>query len=240
MTTTDPDDLVDLKNRIETLRQQRGFLLPHHGAMAIAAPDLRDAYLYMYGALTQTDRHLTPFERETVWMAVLIAAKEGIGTHHVEMFLEEGGSHEKARYLTGLCAFALGSVAFQFMDEAWSSIFPELEGMDAYLAAFDALVDETMLPRDITHLALAALHATTGNAWGLAAHIKGVYASGGREDGLVEALSLIMWPVGVNHFLDACRVWVELMRKSEVPASPRYRLWADTPSQNGHDPANMR
>jgi alkylhydroperoxidase/carboxymuconolactone decarboxylase family protein YurZ len=223
-----------IKRRIEEIRLKRGYLLPHHGAMVIAAPDLRDAYLQMYAALTQTDRHLTPFEREVVWLAILIAAKEGIGTHHVELFFKEGGTQEQARYLTGLCAFGLGANAFQFMDEAWSGIFPSLAGPDAYLAAFDALIDDAILPRDVTHLALAALQATVGRKWGLSAHIRGVYANGGRENSLVEALSLIMWPVGVNHFLDACGVWVELMRQGAVTPSPDYQLWAETPNQGGH------
>ncbi len=240
MSNSSGETLEELKTRIEEIRQKRGFLLPHHGAMVVAAPDLRDAYLQMYAALTQTDRHLTPFEREVVWLAILIAAKEGIGTHHVELFFKEGGTQEQVRYLTGLVAFGMGSEAFQFMDDAWSGIFPSLEGSNAYLEAFDSMLDDKLLPRDVTHLALAAMHATKGRKWGLSAHIRGVYQNGKREDALVEALSLIMWPVGVNHFLDACGVWVDLMKKSEVSASSRYKVWAEVPDQGGHDQVPSR
>jgi alkylhydroperoxidase/carboxymuconolactone decarboxylase family protein YurZ len=239
MSNSSEETLEDLKTRIEEIRQKRGFLLPHHGAMVVAAPDLRDAYLQMYAALTQTDRHLTPFEREVVWLAILIAAKEGIGTHHVELFFKEGGTQEQARYLTGLVAFGMGSEAFQFMDDDWSGIFPSLAGSNAYLDAFNTMIDERLLPRDVTHLALAAMHATKGRKWGLSAHILGVYQHGKREDALVEALSLIMWPVGVNHFLDACGVWVRMMTNGEVSASSRYMAWADVPGQGGHDPVHI-
>lgn len=223
-----------LRERIETLRGKRGFLLPHHGAMAVAAPDLQDAYFGMYAALTQTDRHLTPFERETVWLAILIAAEEGIGTHHVELFFKAGGTQAQAEHLTRLCALAMGSEAFAFIDKHWTGPFPGLAGHEAYLAAFDGLLDDAKLPGALCHLAMAALQATLGRAWALEAHIKALYRSGGSEDALVEALSLIMWPVGVNHFLDACSVWSSMMASGAVTPSPRYRVWAETPDQDGH------
>ena len=205
--------------------------------MAIAAPDLQDAYFRMYAALTQTDRHLTPFEREVVWLAILVAAKEAIGTHHVELFFNAGGTQAQAEHLTRLCAFALGSEAFAFMDQNWQASFPGLATETSYLAAFAQLLDETVMPAALGHLAMAALHATRGMTWGLAAHIKALYAVGGSEDALVEALSLIMWPVGVNHFLDACAVWTNLMARGAVEPSARYRLWADIPRQGGHPAA---
>jgi alkylhydroperoxidase/carboxymuconolactone decarboxylase family protein YurZ len=230
----DEAELRELRERIEALRRKRGFLLPHHGAMALGAPDLQDAYFGMYAALTQTDRHLSALERETVWLAILIAAKEAIGTHHVELFFAAGGTQAQARQVTRLSAFAMGSQAYAFMDSHWSGPFPELAGNEAYGAAFEALLDEELLPAGLCHLAMAALHATLGRPWGLAAHIEAVYRRGVAEDALVEALSLIMWPVGVNHFLDACGVWTELMASGRVTPSPRYRIWAETPRQGGH------
>ncbi len=228
------DEGDDLRARIEALRKTRGFLLPHHGALATGAPDLLDAYFGMYRALTLTDRHLTPFEREVVWLAILIAAKEAIGTHHVELFFAAGGTQAQAALITKLSAMALGAEAYAFMGGHWGEHFPGLAENVAYLDAIDALMDDTVLPRDLCHLALAALQATLGRKWGLKAHIKAHYRLDGSEDALVEALSLIMWPVGVNHFLDACGVWTELMASGEVTPSERYRVWAETPRQGGH------
>jgi alkylhydroperoxidase/carboxymuconolactone decarboxylase family protein YurZ len=234
---TEQDVPEALHARIEALRKTRGFLLPHHGAMAIAAPDLQDAYFQMYKALTQTDRHLSAFEREAVWLAILIAAKEAIGTHHVELFFAAGGTPDQAALITRLSAMALGAEAFAFMDRHWTESFPGLAGTDSYLAAFETLVDETLLPRELSHLAMAALQATLGRPWGLAAHIKAIYRHGGSEDALAEAMSLIMWPVGVNHFLDACRVWTDMMADGSVTPSARYKVWAETPRQGGHPAA---
>ncbi|MFV0493102.1 MAG: hypothetical protein ACK5M4_14925 [Pseudorhodobacter sp.] len=240
MSGNDDAELAAVRARIDELHRARGYLLPHHGAMATAAPDLQAAYLQMYHALTLTERHLTRFEHETVWMAVLIAAKEAVGTHHVEHFLRAGGTEAQIRHITGLSALALGSRAFGFMDDAWSGIFPSMAGNDAYLEMVDQVIDETLVPRDVMHLALAALHATVRGEWGLAAHIRRIYELGRREDALVEALSVIMWPVGVNHFLDACGVWVDMMQKGTVDPSPRYKIWADIPRQSGHDARNLQ
>jgi alkylhydroperoxidase/carboxymuconolactone decarboxylase family protein YurZ len=230
----------EIRARIEKLRQGRGFLLPHHGAMATAAPDLQDGYFHMYQALTQTPRHLTGFERETVWLAILIAAKEGVGTHHLELFFEEGGSQGQAAHLTSLTSFAMGSEAFAFLDEAWSDLLPAMNGTHAYVTAFEAIVDDSQFSKELSHLAMAALHAAQGRHWGLEAHIKAIYASTCREDALVEALSLIMWPTGVNHFLDACGVWLSMMQNGKITPSERYRVWAETPAQTGHRGASKR
>jgi alkylhydroperoxidase/carboxymuconolactone decarboxylase family protein YurZ len=223
-----------LHARIEAFRGKRGFLLPHHGAMLVAAPDLHDAYTNMYATLTQTDRHLSPFERELVWLAILIAAKEAVGTHHVELFFKAGGTQGQAELLTRLCAFALGAEAFAFMDQHWSASFPGLAGEQAYLDAFELLIDDSVLPSGACHLAMAALQAALGRRWGLAAHIVAIYRHAVAEDALVEALSLIMWPVGVNRFVEACAVWTEVMSSGRVTPSERYQIWAATPRQSGH------
>lgn len=230
----DPDALAALAARIEAFRGERGFLLPHHPAMAIAAPDLHDAYFRMYRALTIELRHLDAFEREVVWLAILIAAEEAVGTHHVELFFRHGGTRAQATALTGLVAVALGAEAFRFMDEKWATHFPDLAGTAAYRRTFDDLAAKVPLPIGLCHLAAAAAQAVRRREWGIAAHVEAAYAHAVSEDALVEALSLIMWPAGVNAFLEACGVWKHLMDSGRVTPSPRYRVWAETPGQGGH------
>ncbi len=64
-----------LRDRLTQMAAERGFLLPHHGALAAAAPDLHAAYQTMYAALTLTDRHLSPFEREFAWLCILVVSR---------------------------------------------------------------------------------------------------------------------------------------------------------------------
>jgi alkylhydroperoxidase/carboxymuconolactone decarboxylase family protein YurZ len=222
-----------LRARIEAIRQDRGFLLPHHGAMAVAMPALQDAYFAMYRELTLSERHLEPFEKEFVWLCVLIACNEAIGTHHLDLFRRHGGTESQAVTATRLTAFAIGAEAFGFVQEHWSGWFPLLQDNGPYCAGVDALLADGAVSGDLAHLAMAAVQAALGREWGVAAHIEAAYSAGVSEDKLAEALSLVMWPAGVNRFLDACAVWHDLMKEGKVTPSERFRIWAETPRQSG-------
>ena len=51
--------------------------------MAAALPELQDAYPAMYQALTVGNRYLSLHDKECVWLGVLIACQEHVGTHHI-------------------------------------------------------------------------------------------------------------------------------------------------------------
>ena len=227
----------DLRARLEALRRSRGFLLPHHGAMAAALPDLHEAYFTMYRALTQTPRHLDDFEREFVWLAILIAVEEAIGTHHLDLFFKAGGTQRQAALAGRLVGYAAAAHSLHFMATRWRHHLPELDAEAEYRAGLDALCAGADVPRATIDLALAAVDAALRRESGLAAHIRAAYATGVPETKLAEALSLIIWPVGVNHFLDACAVWHDLMAAGAVTPSDLFRVWADTPRQGGFDDA---
>ena len=92
----DPPTPEAVHARLAEFRARRGYVLPHQGAMAAAKPDQQDAYGVMYKALTLTERHLDPFEKEFVWLAILTAAEEHVGTHHVDLFFRTGGTGPQA------------------------------------------------------------------------------------------------------------------------------------------------
>lgn len=219
-----------VRARLDALRAGRGYLLPHHGALAAAAPDLHAAYEQMYAALTRTQRHLDPFEKEFVWLALLVALKEAVGTHHLQMFRDAGGSEAQARAAFRLAGYAGAAEAFQFVGQHWQDWFPTTDPHAAYLDGATRLGDPS-IPDATCHLALLAVHAALGRQWGVAAHIRAAYAAGVAEEKLVEALSLIIWPAGVNRFVEACTTWFELMHAGAVTPSARFRAWAETPGQ---------
>ena len=219
----------ELRTRLDELRAARGYLLPHHGAMAAAAPDLHDAYLNMYAALTLTRRHLDPFERELIWLAILTAEHEAIGTHHLELFAREGGTLEQARTVFQLVGYAGAADAFGFVQEHWDAFYGGLDHFGAYLDGVQALRGPAVTAEQ-AQLALLAVQAARACPWGVAAHIREAYRLAIAEHKLVEALSLIIWPTGVNRFLEACAVWHELMAAGAVTPSASYQAWADTPA----------
>ncbi|MBM3522735.1 MAG: hypothetical protein FJX57_07240 [Alphaproteobacteria bacterium] len=227
----------ELRRKLEELRRTRGFLLPHHGAMAAAMPDLHEAYFTMYRALTLSRRHLDDFEKEFVWLAVLIAVEEAIGTHHLDLFLKAGGTRAQAAAIARLVGYAGAAYNLAFLEQHWSHMLPGLDARAEYRAGLDLLCARLGVERGLVDLALAAANAAAHRESGLRFHIEGAYAAGVPEPKLAEALSLIIWPIGVNHFLDACAVWHDLMATGAVTPSPAFKIWAETPRQGGFDDA---
>lgn len=217
-----------LRARLDTLRARRGFLLEHHGAMAAAMPDLHAAYLEMYAALTVTERHLPPLQKECVWLGILVTAREGVGTHHLELLRAAGGTTAMARAIVAMAGFAPALDALAFAEEHWSAFLPDLGAADSYLAGLDALRG-TALDAETAALVMLATQAARGSREGVAVHLRHGYGIGVSEDRMAEALSYLMWPCGVNAFLDACAVWHRLMADGAVEPSPRFRAWAETP-----------
>jgi alkylhydroperoxidase/carboxymuconolactone decarboxylase family protein YurZ len=226
----------EVRARLEGLRASRGYLLPHHGALAAAAPDLHDAYSAMYTALTLTERHLESFEKEFVWLVLLVALREAIGTHHLDLFRKAGGTDQQAQAAFRLAGYAAGAAAFSFVERHWQEWFPATDPLAAYRDGVHRLTGGSVNP-GLADLALAAMHAALGQGWGVAAHIRSAYEAGVAEDKLVEALALIIWPAGVNRFVEACTIWHGLMTSGGVVPSPRYRAWAEMPGQGAFDPA---
>jgi len=227
----DADEVV---RRLEEFRQRRGYLLPHQGAMAAALPDLQDEYGVIYKILTLDLHHLTAFEREFVWLSLLICAEEHVGTHHVKLFFEAGGTQAQADIAMRVAAWSKGGSAFSFIDQHWQPYFPECEAAQSYLRAFDALVDHHRhVDQALALLALSACHAAFGNKWPLEVALTACYASAVDEVKIAETLSLVLWPCGMNKFLDASGVWLELMRSGRVRPSAPFQAWADAAGQDG-------
>lgn len=227
----------ELRRRIEELRKTRGFLLPHHGAMAAALPDLHETYFAMYRALTLSRRHLDDFEKEFVWLCLLIATKEAIGTHHLDLFAKAGGTQNQFELAVRLTGHAEASGYFAFAAEHWARYFPDLDPQSSYMRGVARLLDGTAIPPGLADLALVAAQGAIGREAGVAAHIRSAYANEVPEEKIAEALSLMIWPAGVNRFLDSCAVWHELMARGDVSPSARFKVWAKTPRQGGFDDA---
>jgi alkylhydroperoxidase/carboxymuconolactone decarboxylase family protein YurZ len=224
-----------VRDRIEAFRARRGYVLPHQGAMAAALHDLQDAYGGFYRTLTLDPHHLSELEREFVWLALLAAAKEAIGTHHIELFFAKGGTDRMAEAAFRLVAWAQGVEAYEFLESHWQPYFPQPGARGAYVAGKKALLAEFGdLPAHLAHLALLAAFSSRDQHWGLEVELEDCYANAVPEPKIAEALSLVLWPCGMNRFLEASAVWLKLMRSGRVSASAPFQAWADTPDQNGY------
>ncbi|WP_417724270.1 hypothetical protein [Salipiger sp.] len=225
----------DLRKRLDTLRAARGFLLPHHGALAAGAPALHEAYLRMYRALTVDERALSPFARECVWLALLVVAEEGIGTHHIDLFLTHGGTEDQAEALIAMAGFCAGFDALAFAERSWSAQLSALDAGGAYLRALGAL-NADRIPEDLAELCMLCAQAARGASAAVTLHLGRAYARGIPEPQMVEALSYVIWPVGVNRFVEACESWHHLLQGGTVTPSAPFAVWADMPGMGAFDP----
>ncbi|MGG5809104.1 hypothetical protein [Falsiroseomonas sp. CW058] len=229
MTETPTPEQV--RARIEAIRAARGFVLPHHGAMAAALPELHDAYEAMYRALTLDRRHLTPFEREAVWLAILAACEEPVGTHHLAKFSAAGGTAAQAAAIFRLAAWAAGAARYAMIAEAWQAHVPAIPAAREYLDGAEALLRGAPIPLPLARLCLVGVQTAADQPFGLGAEIEAAYAAGVPEPCIAEAMSLAIWPRGVNRFVRATALWLALIRAGRVTPSAPFRAWAETEGQ---------
>lgn len=222
----------DLATRLEGLRTKRGYLLPHHGLMAVTAPDLLAAYDATYTALALDDRILSHHDREFVWLGILIATKEEIATHHIEKFLKAGGTNEEMRACLRLSAAVCGFRAYGFIDAHWRTYLP---GIDVKAEWADAVLraGEGAEPR-LIHMTACAMLVSNGAWEGYRWQLRQAYAAKVDERELAEAVSLTMFPASVPFFVTAAQVWMEMIRSGDLDASPAFRNWAMLSGQGGH------
>jgi alkylhydroperoxidase/carboxymuconolactone decarboxylase family protein YurZ len=222
----------DLAARLEALRAKRGYLLPHHGLMAVTAPRLLDTYDAAYTALALDDRVLSHHDREFVWLGILIASREEIATHHIEKFYKAGGTDAEVRVIMRLAASVCGFRAYGFVAEHWRVPLP---GIDAEADWADTFARAGKgAEHRLVHLTATAMQVANGEWVGLRWQLRAAYAAGTDETELAEAVSLTMFPASVPHFVTAARIWLEMIRAGELDASPPFRAWAAMSGQGGH------
>jgi alkylhydroperoxidase/carboxymuconolactone decarboxylase family protein YurZ len=233
MMSQTPPTVAEAERALAAVRAKRGFLLPHHGLLAITEPALLDAYDRMYTALTLTPRRLDEHRKEFIWLVILTVMREAIATHHIRKFREAGGSEAEIETAIALAGYAQSTPAFAFVEDSWKGHLPNFDRAAAYRARLGAVAGTT--PPGLVEMAMAAAQACRDERWALAEHIKGAYAAGVPEAELAEAISLMMFPGSVPNFVEACGVWQRLVRDGAVPASEVFRTWAAM-DQSGERP----
>lgn len=234
----DDDKQLDLKARLEAVKAKRGYLLPHHGLMAAASPGLLEAYDHAYTALALDHKVLSVHDREVVWLAVLIATDEAIASHHIPKFYADGGTHAEFEAIARLTSFAIGARSYAFLRDHWTAHLP---GFDAEAAYAEGLLKSAApLATRLTWLATAPVHAARADFALLEFAIKAAYRAGVPELELAEALSIMMFPGSVPRFVEAAKVWLDLIRDGKVRPTPAFQAWADLQGQGGHTETSRR
>ena len=228
----DFDPLAALSN----IYAERGYLLPHHGLMAISTPHLLERYDSLYSAIALEERHLSRHAHEFVWLGVLISCEESLGSHHIKRFLDAGGDAANLGLATAISAMARGSDGYLFVEDHWVPHLDTANPREQYLAAFAKLIGP--VPPALAHMTACAVHTCSGNWRALKWQIEAAYQVGVNELELAEALSLAMFPGSMPHYVRATEVWRQLIVEGAVPASDQFKQWAEISGQGGYDEAS--
>ena len=225
---------LTLAERLAGIRAKRGYLLPHHGLMAITSPGLLEAYDAAYTQIALADRVLNHHDREFVWLAILIATNEAIATHHVAKFRDAGGTEDEIEAVVAVAALTLGFDSYRFVGANWLAHLPGCDPHAFYLRALRKAAGDT--PMRLVHMAAAAVFVCKAGWDALSVQILAAYADAVPELDLAEALSLTMFPGSVPHFVGAARVWRELIVSGRIARpSPAFLEWAQMSGQGGFD-----
>ena len=225
----------EVVKKLSKLREKRGYLLPHHGLMAISSPELLEAYDSTYTYLTLKKRYMSEYQKEIVWLVILISTGESIATHHLDRLSKCGGSKIDVNNATTLAAWADGSKRFNFVNDNWGKHLKNFNGIDLYRSGLNDITKNFKIEKWLIEISLAACHQCHRRWFWVREHIIGAYKENVDENTLAEALSLAMFPGGVPNFVDACDIWRALIKEKTVSASEPYKLWAKMSKQNGFE-----
>lgn len=226
----------ELSRRLSPIAAKRGYLLPHHGLLAVSSPQLLQAYDQLYTAIALEHKTLSVRDRELVWLAVLIATDEALATHHIPRFLEGGGRMEEFNAVLQLTTSLKGVTAYRFVRDHWAAHVSTLDLVQSYRDAQER-AGGPLSARDVWMCA-CAVHAALGHFDWLREALLAAYARTVDELDLAEALCIMMFPGSVPHYVEAAKVWMNLIREGQVQASPAFAAWARLEGQGGYDEAS--
>jgi alkylhydroperoxidase/carboxymuconolactone decarboxylase family protein YurZ len=235
--TAPPRTVAEVEAALSRVKAKRGYLLPHHGLLAVSAPELLQAYDATYSAMTLAERAMSLHEKEIVWLIILVSTGEAIATHHIDRLKKGGGGPGDIEAALALAAWSEGAERHRFVAEHWGPHLESFDAVSAYREGLDALLTRFKVERWVAEIGLAAAHQCHRRWFWVAEHIVGAYAAGADEGAIAEGLSLAMFPGGVPNFVDACDLWRKLIADGRVTASEPYAAWAALSGQGGFDEA---
>jgi alkylhydroperoxidase/carboxymuconolactone decarboxylase family protein YurZ len=214
-------------DRLRGVKEKRGYLLPHHGLLAITAPALLEGYDACYSALTLTPRLLPERDKEFIWLCILIVREEFLASQHLAKFRRAGGTDAEVETAVRLATLARGAVATHFISEHWQHHMPGYDALRLYGDTLEALMAGSSVPAKLAHLALCAAHTSLRGFAELGWHLRQCYALAVPEAEIAEAMSYAMFTGSIPYFIEGCAVWRDLIRAGEVPASALFKAWAE-------------
>lgn len=197
---------------LDVLQAKRGYLLPYHKMLAAHNPALLKRYDDFYEKLTLDQNLLSPRWKEFVWIAILAAAREGIGSLHLDRAKVAGLTREEMEAALSLSALSESFAGFFFGIDKWDGWLSADKILDNYLALVSQAADGVEPP--LVELALLVCHGTRRDRAAFALHLDRFERAGGKPAELSEALSYLFIPMGANLLIDIVEMWLSIAEKN--------------------------
>lgn len=190
---------------LAAVEAKRGYLLTYHRMLAADNPELLAAYDAFYENLTLKPRVLSATERELVWTALQVAAREAHGHIHMRRAEKLGLRSPELSDALAIAGAVEAWPALRFGPEHWSEWIKAPDIESRYLRLFEA-ARGAIAPAHAEVIA-AVCHAARRTHDGMRAHLARAFRAGATTQQMAEALSYMLLPCGGPALIDAVTAW---------------------------------
>ncbi len=203
------------KSVLDAVRAKRGYVLTYHRMLAQDDPDLLAAYDAFYERLTLNPRVLTMQQRELVWAALQVAAREAHGQIHMRRAYKVGlGSPELSDSLA-IAGAVEAWPAMRFGPTHWGEWIKATDIEMRYVTVFEAA--RGAIEPTHANVIAAVCHAARRTHDGMKLHLARAFHAGATIPAMAEALSYMLLPCGGPALIDAVAAWEEAARDGRCP-----------------------
>ncbi|MGC4897429.1 carboxymuconolactone decarboxylase family protein [Micromonospora sp. DT31] len=200
-------------DQIARILAERGYLLSYHEIYARTEPGFLDAYTQLYRRFTLDARYLSARERELIWVGLLVADEETVGTLHVERGYAAGLTADEMSQAVGVAGAGAAWRPIFFAARSWAHVLP-MDGFARYHALLAAAAPD-LSPREVDLIAVV-VHAAHQQEEPFLHHLDRLYAAGAEERDVAEALSYLLLPRGANALLWATDRWLTAVESGRL------------------------
>ena len=198
------------------MKRKRGYLLSYHRLLGAADPELLAAYDAFYSRFTLASKTLSGVEKETVWIALIVATRARIGTLHFARARKAGMNADAIADAVALGAACETWDAFVFSRDSFGKFVSKEKIEKRYLRTFESARGRT--PKALAEIAALVAHAGGRRPEAMALHLARAFRAGAKRAQVAEALLYCLLHCGGPTMLEATDCWVRTAKRKRIPA----------------------
>jgi alkylhydroperoxidase/carboxymuconolactone decarboxylase family protein YurZ len=204
---------------MDQIQRERGYTLSYHIVYGHLEPTILAKWGDLYRELNLVPRRLTNREREIIWVALLTAQRQRVGSLHLDRAVAAGVSTDELNAAVALAAAGDGWTALAFGAAHWSA-WLQREPAQPYQRLVDA-ARGPLEPR-LADLALLTVQTIHQRAEAFTYHLRRLHEHGVPEVEVAEAISYVLPTAGAPMLLWATDRWFDAIRSGVLPPSPTF------------------